>query len=176
MECRSEATGESADLPGAGSNLERAKLAKRDQRRSAREALASRGDKVPDALTRPTSAAIWRACLAPGEVAEWLKAADCKSARASVRWFESSPLHQPSLKLRLASQHLATPDRLKPPRMANQHRLGERRAHQTSLRIWVNAQEEGCVRQPNSARPCYEIVQLSRIDVSCFGLGSSLLY
>ena len=30
----------------------------------------------------------------PGEVAEWLKAADCKSARASVRWFESSPLHQ----------------------------------------------------------------------------------
>ena len=29
----------------------------------------------------------------PGEVAEWLKAADCKSARASVRWFESSPLH-----------------------------------------------------------------------------------
>src|SRR5438270_5689825 len=39
-----------------------------------------------------------------GEVAEWLKAADCKSARASVRWFESSPLHQPSLKLRLASQ------------------------------------------------------------------------
>src|SRR4029453_4348910 len=30
---------------------------------------------------------------APGEVAEWLKAADCKSARASVRWFESSPLH-----------------------------------------------------------------------------------
>jgi hypothetical protein len=26
-------------------------------------------------------------------VAEWLKAADCKSARASVRWFESSPLH-----------------------------------------------------------------------------------
>ena len=35
---------------------------------------------------------------APGEVAEWLKAADCKSARASVRWFESSPLHQASLK------------------------------------------------------------------------------
>jgi hypothetical protein len=31
-----------------------------------------------------------------GEVAEWLKAADCKSARASVRWFESSPLHHPS--------------------------------------------------------------------------------
>jgi hypothetical protein len=26
-------------------------------------------------------------------VAEWLKAADCKSARDSVRWFESSPLH-----------------------------------------------------------------------------------
>ena len=30
-----------------------------------------------------------------GGVAEWLKAADCKSARASVHWFESSPLHQP---------------------------------------------------------------------------------
>ncbi len=29
-----------------------------------------------------------------GQVAEWLKAADCKSARASVRWFESSPVHQ----------------------------------------------------------------------------------
>ena len=28
-----------------------------------------------------------------GGVAEWLKAADCKSARASVRWFESSPVH-----------------------------------------------------------------------------------
>ena len=28
-------------------------------------------------------------------MAEWLKAADCKSARASVRWFESSPVHQP---------------------------------------------------------------------------------
>jgi carboxyl-terminal processing protease len=27
-------------------------------------------------------------------VAEWLKAADCKSARFSVRWFESSPVHQ----------------------------------------------------------------------------------
>src|SRR5881398_2602329 len=34
---------------------------------------------------------------APGEVAEWLKAADCKSARASVRWFESSPLHHPKI-------------------------------------------------------------------------------
>ena len=29
-----------------------------------------------------------------GQVAEWLKAADCKSARVSVRWFESSPFHQ----------------------------------------------------------------------------------
>src|SRR6185369_1385818 len=29
-----------------------------------------------------------------GQVAEWLKAADCKSARVSVRWFESSPVHQ----------------------------------------------------------------------------------
>ncbi len=26
-----------------------------------------------------------------GQVAEWLKAADCKSARFSARWFESSP-------------------------------------------------------------------------------------
>ena len=29
-----------------------------------------------------------------GRVAEWLMAADCKSARVSVRWFESSPFHQ----------------------------------------------------------------------------------
>jgi hypothetical protein len=29
-----------------------------------------------------------------GQVAEWLKAADCKSARVTVRWFESSPVHQ----------------------------------------------------------------------------------
>ena len=29
-----------------------------------------------------------------GQVAEWLKAADCKSARVCVRWFESSPVHQ----------------------------------------------------------------------------------
>ncbi len=28
-----------------------------------------------------------------GQVAEWLKAADCKSARVSVHWFESSPVH-----------------------------------------------------------------------------------
>ena len=28
-------------------------------------------------------------------VAEWLKAADCKSARVCVRWFESNPLHHP---------------------------------------------------------------------------------
>lgn len=34
-----------------------------------------------------------------GQVAEWLKAADCKSARASVRWFESSPVHQPLIEL-----------------------------------------------------------------------------
>ena len=32
-----------------------------------------------------------------GQVAEWLKAADCKSARFSVRWFESSPVHHFSL-------------------------------------------------------------------------------
>ena len=30
-----------------------------------------------------------------GQVAEWLMAADCKSARESVRWFESSPVHHP---------------------------------------------------------------------------------
>ena len=42
-------------------------------------------------MTAPPCPAICR--RAPGEVAEWLKAADCKSARASVRWFESSPLH-----------------------------------------------------------------------------------
>jgi hypothetical protein len=29
-----------------------------------------------------------------GGVVEWLKAADCKSARVSVRRFESYPLHQ----------------------------------------------------------------------------------
>ena len=52
------------------------------------------GDNALSALTHRTRAAIWRACLHRGEVAEWLKAADCKSARASVRWFESSPLHQ----------------------------------------------------------------------------------
>ena len=28
-----------------------------------------------------------------GQVAEWLKAADCKSAGLSLRWFESSPVH-----------------------------------------------------------------------------------
>lgn len=39
----------------------------------------------------------WRGLPTPGEVAEWLKAADCKSARASVRWFESSPLHHRQL-------------------------------------------------------------------------------
>ena len=33
-----------------------------------------------------------------GQVAEWLKAADCKSARASVRWFESSPVHHPLIR------------------------------------------------------------------------------
>src|SRR6185503_18778478 len=64
---------------------------------------ASGDNSLPSpALTQPCRAAIWRACLIDrhvvtgnlcGEVAEWLKAADCKSARASVRWFESSPLH-----------------------------------------------------------------------------------
>ena len=28
-----------------------------------------------------------------GQVAEWLMAADCKSADESLRWFESSPVH-----------------------------------------------------------------------------------
>ena len=42
------------------------------------------------------SAALW--AFAPrveqgGRVAEWLMAADCKSARESVHWFESSPFH-----------------------------------------------------------------------------------
>ena len=32
-------------------------------------------------------------CNIVGRVAEWLMAADCKSARESVRWFESSPVH-----------------------------------------------------------------------------------
>ncbi len=32
-------------------------------------------------------------CSVFGEVAEWLKAADCKSAPGRVRRFESSPLH-----------------------------------------------------------------------------------
>src|SRR3954451_17520449 len=49
------------------------------------------------ALTGTSRLAMWPACQSDrnprGEVAEWLKAADCKSARASVRWFESSPLH-----------------------------------------------------------------------------------
>ena len=31
-------------------------------------------------------------------MAEWLKAADCKSAHVSVRWFESNPAHQLSEK------------------------------------------------------------------------------
>ena len=40
-----------------------------------------------EATALPRRAKTW------GQVAEWLKAADCKSARASVRWFESSPVH-----------------------------------------------------------------------------------
>jgi hypothetical protein len=32
-----------------------------------------------------------------GEVAERSMAADCKSAGATLRWFKSNPLHQPSL-------------------------------------------------------------------------------
>ncbi len=49
-----------------------------------------------------------------GQVAEWLKAADCKSARASVRWFESSPVHHPPF-----SQHLR-----KAPAFPTLRRLG----------------------------------------------------
>src|SRR5438309_8525919 len=49
-----------------------------------------------------------------GEVAERLKAADCKSARASVRWFESSPLHHPKsgsfLPLQLHSKNGMSPE------------------------------------------------------------------
>jgi hypothetical protein len=41
---------------------------------------------------RPTTAIKFHAKLS-GQVAEWLKAADCKSARVTVRWFESSPVH-----------------------------------------------------------------------------------
>ena len=32
-----------------------------------------------------------------GGVPEWLKGADCKSAGVRLRWFESSPLHQPEV-------------------------------------------------------------------------------
>ncbi len=36
--------------------------------------------------------------MAPnGKVAEWLMAADCKSARVSVHRFKSCPFHQPLL-------------------------------------------------------------------------------
>jgi hypothetical protein len=33
-----------------------------------------------------------------GGVPEWLKGADCKSAGVRLRWFESNPLHQSSVK------------------------------------------------------------------------------
>src|SRR6478672_8439254 len=56
---------------------------------AARDDWHSSLDRVDSFLTRRHMARL----PAPGEVAEWLKAADCKSARASVRWFESSPLH-----------------------------------------------------------------------------------
>ena len=49
----------------------------------------------------------WRGLPTPGEVAEWLKAADCKSARASVRWFESSPLHHSPMRIFQASPNCA---------------------------------------------------------------------
>ncbi len=41
--------------------------------------------------SRPAGYNIRRSLV--GQVAEWLKAADCKSARVTVRWFESSPVH-----------------------------------------------------------------------------------
>jgi hypothetical protein len=46
-------------------------------------------------LTSPSSFAIGLRLpkRTHGQVAEWLKAADCKSARESVRWFESNPVH-----------------------------------------------------------------------------------
>ena len=94
------------DLPGAGFDLERRSAATGDPRPSpsahpppvdsiaaerhwprpiVRTMIGVRGNAPPPPIG-PSP---------PGEVAEWLKAADCKSARASVRWFESSPLHQP---------------------------------------------------------------------------------
>ena len=77
-----------SDMPGTCRKLER------------REATA-KGRHSPltrvDTCRRPRRH-MATACPAPrGEVAEWLKAADCKSARASVRWFESSPLHHPAM-------------------------------------------------------------------------------
>ncbi len=50
----------------------------------------------PSRVDTPTAPPFGAPACTDGEVAEWLKAADCKSARASVRWFESSPLHHPS--------------------------------------------------------------------------------
>ena len=47
---------------------------------------------APSFAGRPLSSL--KTCRRRGQVAEWLKAADCKSARVSVRWFESSPVHQ----------------------------------------------------------------------------------
>ena len=38
--------------------------------------------------------AIKVSCFSNGRVAEWLKAADCKSALFGVRWFESILSHQ----------------------------------------------------------------------------------
>src|SRR6201995_212959 len=76
-----------SDLPGAGWKLERPEGSERatTQRKPARLHIVG---------APPHGAP----CLRLGEVAEWLKAADCKSARASVRWFESSPLHQPNIR------------------------------------------------------------------------------
>ena len=64
---------------------------------SARALASGDNSSLLAALTHHGCAATWPALPAPGEVAEWLKAADCKSARASVRWFESSPLHHAAL-------------------------------------------------------------------------------
>ena len=93
-----------------------AEYAGRSVARNATEANSSDDAIVPASepaqvrpLTAPPCPAICR--RAPGEVAEWLKAADCKSARASVRWFESSPLHHiaPSHKQTVAGQRYLLP-------------------------------------------------------------------
>ena len=128
------------------------------------------------ALTHTRRLATWRACLHLGEVAEWLKAADCKSARASVRWFESSPLHQPSLKLRLASQLMRLSRRVSAIALATAERTTGQARAKHPFRCGLTRRKRVAPSNRMRPEPRYQIVQLSRIDVSCFGLGSSLLY